>query len=164
MMMRLALCSLVAACLVLGALAPVSFARTEETLVWSGSTNGGLIALTYGSLDTSKPPVLLLTCFNEMDVAVLELFGLTEDAQPGQKLTIELSAGSLQSPLNGEASRDEKTDAIFAEASDIELKPVLAVLKSPGPLTVKAVGTAKTLSDAGRADAVETFSKDCQVK
>lgn len=161
MMIRLA-ASLLAACLLLGALAPGSFARTEESLVWTGTTNGSLIALTYGPLDTSKPPVFLLTCFNEMDVAVLEIFGSIEGTQPGQKLTIELSAGSSQS-LDGETSLDEKTGAIFAEASDIKLKPVLDVLKSPGPLTIKTASTTRTLPDAGRADAVETFSKDCQI-
>jgi hypothetical protein len=163
MMIRLAACFLLAACLLLGALAPGSLARTEESLVWTGTTNGSLIALTYGPLDPSKPPVFLLTCFNEMDVAVLEVFGLIEGTRPGQELTIELSAGSSQSPLKGEVSLDEKTGAMFAEASDIRIEPVLAVLKAPGPLTVKTADTTRTLSDAGRADAVEKFSKDCQV-
>jgi hypothetical protein len=154
--------SLLAASFFFTLLIPGGLARTEESQVWTGTTNGSLIALTYGPLDTSKPPVFLLTCFNEMDVAVLEVFGSIVGTRPGQKLSIELSAGSSQS-IDGEASLDEKTGAMFAEASDIKLEPVLAVLKSPGPLTIKTGETTRTLSDAGRAEAVETFSKDCQL-
>jgi hypothetical protein len=153
---------ILAANLVINVLSSKSFARTEESLVWTGTTQGGLISLTYGSLDTSKPPLFLLTCFNEMDVAVLDIFGALEGGQPGQKLTIELSGAASQS-LQGETSRDDKTGRVFAEASDIEVKPILAVLKSPGPVTVKVGSTTKTLSDAGRADAVEKFSKECQL-
>jgi hypothetical protein len=163
MTMRIAAYSLLTAGLLLGALAPGSSARTEESNVWTGTTNGSLIALTYGPLDTTQTPLFLLTCFNEMDVAVLEVFGSIEGMRPGQELTIDLSTGTSQSPLKGEASIDEKTGAMFAEASDIKLEPVLDVLKSPGPLVIKTAATTRTLSDAGRADAVETFSKDCQL-
>ena len=155
---------LFAGCLLAGAALPGSFARGEETLVWTANSTGGLIALTYGSLDSSKPPVLLLSCFNEMDVAVLEIFGAIEGTRPGQELAIEIAAGSSQSSIKGEASLDDKTGVMFAEASSIEIEPLLAVLKSPGPLTIKTAMTTRTLPEIGRAEAVEKFSKDCQVK
>jgi hypothetical protein len=163
MTMRIAAYSLLTAGLLLGALAPGSSARTEESNVWTGTTNGDLISLTYGPLDASQTPIFLLTCFNEMDVAVLEVFGSIEGMRPGQELTIDLSAGNSNSPLKAEASIDEKTGTMFAESSDIKLEPVLDVLKSPGPLVIKTAATTKTLSDLGRADAVETFSKDCKL-
>jgi hypothetical protein len=152
-----------AVCFLLGAYALGGAASAEDTLVWTGTTNGSLIALTYGPIDTSKPPTFLLTCFNEMDVAVLEIFGVIEGTRPGQKLTIELSAGDAKASLAGEASLDDKTGSMFAEASDIKLDPVLAVLKAPGPATVKTAGTTRTLSDTGRAEAIESFTKDCQI-
>ena len=155
---------LFAACLLTGAVLPGSFARSEETLVWTANSTGGLIALTYGSLDSTKPPVFLLSCFNEMDVAVLEIFGTIEGTRPGQPLTIEISAGSSQSPIKGEAAIDDKTGVMFAEASGVEIAPLLAVLKSPGPLSIKTALTTRTLPEVGRAEAVEKFSKDCQVK
>jgi hypothetical protein len=163
MMTRASALRLLAACLITGALLPLTVARGEETLVWTTNTNGDLISLTYGSLDTSKPPVLLLTCFNEMDVAVLEIFGTIEGTRPGQKISIDLAAGSVQSSIDGAVELDDKTGLMFAEASEVKIAPVLSALKSPGPLTVKTAATTRTLPEVGRAEAAEKFSKDCQV-
>jgi len=49
----------------------------------------------------------------------------------------------------------------FAEASDIEVKPVLEVLRQPGPITVTVGKTSASLSDKGRSQGVERFTKDC---
>jgi hypothetical protein len=163
MMVRTSARLLLAALLLIGALPAQSSTPPDESLVWTEKASGSHVALTYGPLDSAKQPVFLLSCFNGMDVAVLEVFGAIEGKRPGQKLTIELSAGSAQSPLDGEASVDEKTGAMFAEASDIALAPVLDVLRSPGPLTIKTGFTSRTLSDAGRAEAVAKFSKDCEM-
>jgi hypothetical protein len=140
-----------------------SFARTEEGLMWTQKSSEGLTTLSYGSLDPAKTPLFLLSCFNGVDVAVLDIFAVIEGTRPGQALTIELSAGSAQSPLKGEASVDDATGSMFAEAGDIALKPVLEVLREKGPLTIKMGLTTTTLSDAGRADAVDKFSKDCEL-
>src|SRR5262249_21029957 len=129
-MMRLQTRRLLAACLLAGALLPVSLARGEETLVWTSNTNGDLISLTYGSLDTAKPPVLLLSCFNEMKIGVLEIFGTIEGTRPGQKLSIDLAAGDAKTSLEGSVELDDKTGTMFAEASDIEIAPLLGVLKA----------------------------------
>ena len=107
-------------------------------------------------------PLLLLTCFNEMDVAVLNIFGVIQGTRPGDKLTIELSAGSAH-PIDGQVELDPKTGVMFAEASGIEVGPLLDVLKTPGPLTIKMAATSLTLSDLGRSEAAEKFSKDCKL-
>jgi hypothetical protein len=52
---------------------------------------------------------------------------------------------------------------MFAEASDVEIAPLLAVLKASGPLTIKIAATTITLPEVGRAEAAETFSKDCKL-
>ena len=49
----------------------------------------------------------------------------------------------------------------FAEASDIAVKPVLEVLRQAGPLTVTTGKASASLSDKGRAQAVERFTQDC---
>ena len=152
---------LLAACLLAGS---ASGTRAQETLAWTEKASEGFIALNYGSLDSSKAPVFQLSCFNEMEIAVLNVFGAVEGARPGQKLPIELSAGNAKLSLVGEASLDDKTGAMFAEASGIEVKPVLEVLKSPGPVTVKTGETSQTLSEVGRADAVAKFGKDCTLE
>jgi hypothetical protein len=162
-MMRLSVRRLFAACLIAAALLPMSLARGEETLVWTSNANGDLISLTYGSLDTAKPPVLLLSCFNEMKIGVLEIFGTIEGTRPGQKLSIDLSAGDAKSSIEGSVELDDASGVMFAEASDIAIAPLLGVLKAPGPLTVKTGFTTRTLPEVGRADAAAKFSKDCQI-
>lgn len=135
----------------------------QGTPVWTEKMSEGFVSLSYGSLD-SEQPVLQLSCFNEMEIAVLNIFGTIEGARPGQKLGIELSAGSTKASLEGEVTLDDKTGAIFAEASGIEVKPVLAVLKAQGPVAVKTGEISQTLSDVGRAEAVEKFGKDCTLQ
>lgn len=151
-----------AICFLIGTLSAIGIARAEEKSVWTEKASEGFISLTYGPLDTSKQPVFLLSCFNEMEIAVLDIFGVIEGTRPGQKLAIELSAGSSHK-IEGEAGIDAKTGSMFAEASDIEVKPLLAVLKSPGPLTVKMAATSLTLPEVGRAEAAERFSKNCSL-
>jgi hypothetical protein len=151
---------LLAACYGIGAFFPVEAARAQETLVWTEKASEGFVSLTYGSLDASKQPVFLLSCFNEMGIAVLDIFGVIQGTRPGEKLTIELSSGSSHS-IGGSAEIDKKTGTMFAEASDIEVKPILEVLKSPGPLTVKMAATTLTMPETGRGEAAERFGKNC---
>src|SRR5262249_978928 len=107
----------------------------------------------------------LLTCFNNMNVAVLEIFGAIKGTRPGQPV-ITITLSGLQTPgleLKGEVSVDDATSSMFAETSDFKMKPLLQVLRSWGPLTVTVELTDKTLSDQGRADAVEKFDKACNL-
>jgi hypothetical protein len=98
-----------------------------------------------------------------MNVAVLEIFGAIEGTRPGQPLTITLSAANAKLPLKGEVSVYDATSSMFAEASDLKVKPVLEVLRASGPVTVNLGLTDKTLSDQGRADAVEKFDEACKL-
>jgi hypothetical protein len=163
MMMQNSARLLFAAAFLLGAVPQGSLARTEESLVWAETASEGLVSLSYGSLDQAKTPLFLLSCFNGMDIAVLEIFGVVEGTRPGQAVTIALSAGSAELPLKGEVSLDDATGSMFAEANELKVKPVLDVLRASGPVTVKLGLTEKTLSDQGRADAVDKFSQSCKL-
>ena len=154
---------LFAACFLMGVLPFGSFSRTEERLLWTEKSSAGFVSLAYGPLDPAKSPLFLLSCFNAMSIAVLDVRTEMAEAKPGAALTIELSAGDAKSPVEGEAARDDATGVTFGEASDIAVKPVLDVLRQSGPLTVTIGETSAALSDQGRAEAVETFSKDCEV-
>jgi hypothetical protein len=136
------------------------FVHAQETLVWTDKASEGFVSLSYGSLDATKQPKFLLSCFNEMGIAVLDIFGVIQGTRPGEKLTIEFSAGRSLS-LEGAVELDTKSGSMFAEASDIEVKPLLEVLKSPGPVTVKMAATTLTLTDTGRTEAAERFGKNC---
>ena len=140
-----------------------SFARMEERLVWTEKASAGFVSLAYGPLDPAKTPLFLLSCFNAMSIAVLDVRTAMAEAKPGEALTIELSAGEAKSPVKGEAARDDASGVTFGEASDIAVKPVLDVLRQSGPLTVTIGETSATLSDQGRAEAVDLFSQHCEV-
>jgi hypothetical protein len=135
----------------------------EETLVWTEKSNGGFATLAYGSYDPAKGPLFLLSCFNSMGIAVLDLRTDIGGAKLGQPITIELAAGEAKAAVEGEVANDESSGTTFGEASDIEVKPVLAVLRAPGPLTVKVGEASTTLSDRSRAQAVGQFNKDCEL-
>jgi hypothetical protein len=153
---------LLAVCMAAGALPPLSSARAE-TLVWVEKASEGFISLAYGPLDPAKVPLFLLSCFDAMGIAVLDVHTEIDGVKPGEALTIELSAGDAKSQIEGEAALDEANGMIFAEASDIAVKPVLEVLRQAGPVTVTIGKTSATLSDQGRADGVGKFSQDCQI-
>jgi hypothetical protein len=161
MMIRISARLLLAVCLLLGALPPGNFARTEGRLVWTEKASAGFVSLAYGALDPAKPPLFLLSCFNAMSIAVLDVRTEMAEAKPGKALTIALSAGDAKSPVEGEATRDDASGVTFGEASDIAVEPVLDVLRQPGPLTVTIGETSATLSDQGRAEAVDLFSQHC---
>jgi hypothetical protein len=161
-MTRIPVRSLFAGALLFIAL-PQGAGHAQESQVWTEKSDEGRASLAYGPLDPAKTPLFLLTCFNNMDVAVLEIFVVIEGTRPGQPLTIELSAGSVKLPLKGEVSVDDATSSMFAEANEVKVKPVLEVLRAPGPLTINLGLTNKTLSDQGRADAVEKFDQACKL-
>jgi hypothetical protein len=147
----------------LTALVSASPARAEESQVWIEKASDGFVSLAYGPLDPAKTPTLLLSCFDAMGIAVLDLHIPIDGAKPGEAITIALSAGAAKTQVEGEAALDEVSSMIFAEASDFAVKPVLEVFRQPGPVAITVGPTNATLSDQGRADAVDKFSKDCQI-
>ncbi len=144
---------------VIAALACLNLARAEDTQVWLSKSSGSLVTLAYGPVDPTKAPLFLLSCFNGMDVAVLDIHQDIAGAKPDEKLAIELSAGSAKASPDGETA--DANGEVFGEASDIKVKPVLAVLREKGPVTVKMGATSATLAEQGRAEAVEQFAGAC---
>lgn len=151
---------LLAAALLAASLPGASLA--EESSVWSAKTNGSFVTLTYGTLSADKAPLFMLSCFNGMGIAVLDVRpGLGEDTKPGTPLTIALTGGDQTAQVEGEATRDEESGTTFAESSDTKVKPILDVLRTSGSITLKAGSASAELTDTGRADAIERFAKDC---
>jgi hypothetical protein len=140
-----------------------TFARSE-TLLWMAKASGDLITLAYGSPNPMMNPLFMLSCFNDMNIAVLDVHKDIAGAERGKALTIELAARDAKASIEGEATRDDAAGITFGEASDITLAPILAVLREAGPVTLNMGETSTTLEDHGRADALAQFVKDCQVK
>ena len=91
-----------AACLL--AAAQASSARDEDNLIWTGKASVGLISLSFAPLDPAKAPLFLLSCFDAMGIAVLDLRQEIAGAKPGDAITIALSAGDAKAEVKGEAA------------------------------------------------------------
>lgn len=161
MMMSSAHRVFLAAVLLAGSLSGVALAT--EPSVWTGKTNGSFVTLTYGPLDPAKTPLFMLSCFNGMGIAVLNVHTDLTDTKPGTPLTIELASGDLTVPVEAEVARDRASGITFGEASDIEVKPILDVLRGNSPVTVKVGGASAELADHGRAEAVGRFTENCEL-
>src|SRR5262245_10233484 len=149
---------------ILAALPLASAAKSEQALMWTEKEDGGLTTLAYGPLDPAQNPLFMLSCFSGMNIVVLDVHKEIPDAKTGDPLTIELSSAKSLAPLQGEVSKNETTGKTFGEASDINVKPVLEVLRDSGPLTIKLGEVSATLSEQGRADSVSKFVETCKLE
>jgi hypothetical protein len=138
-------------------------AHADNPSVWTGKANGGLATLSYGSIDTTKNPEFLLSCFNGMSVAVLDVRAAIEGVEAGKPLTIQLLAGTQAVEIKAEGAGDGKDGTTYAEASDIQVKPILAVLGQTGPVTLKIGDASTSFSDLGRMDAIKNFGEECAI-
>ena len=120
--------------------------------------------LSYGPLDPAQNPLFVLSCFSGMNIVVLDVHKEIPDAKPGDPLTIELSSAKAQSPLKGEVGQNETTGKTFGEASDINVNPVLELLRDPGPLTIKMGGASATMSEQGRAECGQQIRRELQAR
>lgn len=143
------------------AAAPLS-AHADDS-VWTGKANGGLATLSYGSIDLTKSPEFLLSCFNGMGIAVLDVRAAIAGVEAGKPLSIQLLAGTQTVEIKAEGAGDGKEGTTYAEASDVQVKPILAVLGQTGPVTLKIGDASTSFSDLGRSDAVKNFSDECAI-
>jgi hypothetical protein len=148
---------LIAAALLAGTL-PVS---AEASDVWRAVKSGSFVTLRYGAVDPRESPVFLLSCLNGVGIAVLSVYMDFPERQSGDPIAVELSAGEQATSVAGETASEDGTGIIYGEAGDIEVKPILKVLREKGPVSMKVDANGTELSDADRSQAVEQFAKDC---
>jgi hypothetical protein len=149
---------LLAASLV-GSLPAAAFAQGRD--IWRAKANGSFVTLSFGPVDEKAPPVFLLSCLNGVRIAVLSVNMDFPENESGDPITIELSAGGQTTPVAGETAREEGTGVIYGEAGDIAVKPILDILGKKGPVSMKVGAIGTELSEAGRAEGVDQFAKDC---
>ncbi|HUU65847.1 MAG TPA: hypothetical protein VMW57_00985 [Methyloceanibacter sp.] len=153
--------ALLAAGLIAGSLPAAGSAA--ETSVWTAKVNGDFVTLTYGSLNPDTSPLVMIACFNSMGIAVLNVHADLPDMKLGTPLAIEFTSDGLTAPVEAEAGRDEPGDPIYGEATAIAVKPIVNVLRTDGPVTVKVGAVSAELPIHGRKEAVEQFAKDCSL-
>jgi hypothetical protein len=156
--------SLPAIALALAILPVADASKSEEAMIWTEKSSGGLAALAYGTLNPTASPLFVLSCFSGMNIVVLDVHKEIPGAKRGDPITIELSSAKAQAPVKAEVETNEATGTNFGEASDIDVQPLLQVMRDPGPLTVKMGEASATLSDQGRAQAVAEFIENCKLE
>ena len=138
--------------------------KSEEAMMWIEKSSGDLTALAYGPLNPTAGPLFVLSCFSDMNIVVLDVHKEVPGAKRGDPVTIEVSSAKAQAPVQAEVESNEATGTTFGEASDINVKPVLQVLRDPGAVTVKLGEASAVLSDQGRAQAVAEFVENCKLE
>lgn len=133
----------------------------QTSALWRASVSGGFATLSYGPLDPEDRQVFLLSCLDGVNIAVLSVHMDFPESETGMPVTIDLSSGGKTAPVAGETAREEASGAIYVEAGDIAVKPILDVLRESGPVTVKVGDVAAELSERGRAETVAQFAKNC---
>lgn len=131
--------------------------------VWRAKTSGSFVTLSYGPLDAQARPVFLLSCLNGVNIAALSVYMDFDETEAGLPLTIELSASGQSAPVGGETARDEASGVIYGDFGDIAVTPILKILREKGPVMMTSGDERVELADAGRAEAVTEFSKDCKL-
>jgi hypothetical protein len=138
-------------------------ARAQGTNVWQAKTSGSFVTLRYGPLNEREKPLFLLSCLNGVSIAVLSVYMDFPETQSGDPITVKLTAGGQSTSVAGESAEEDGTGVIYFEAGDIAVKPIVKVLKEKGPVSMTSDAIGNDLAEAGRAEAIAEFSKDCKL-
>jgi len=157
---RLMLSVLLAAALLAGML-PGAYAQGSN--LWQAKASGSFVTLRYGPLDEREKPLFLLSCLNGVNIAVLSVYMDFPQREPGDAITIQLSAADQSTSVAGESAQEDGTGIIYFEAGDIAVKPILKILSEKGQVSMTTGAIGNDLSEDGRAAAVAEFSKDCKL-
>jgi hypothetical protein len=152
-----------AACLALAAPGAPHAAEAEPGFAWTAIPYDGNVSLVYGSTESGEDYSFLLSCHNQDKEAEMTVYRDIAGAEVGEKLTIALSAGSARVVVEGETATDEMSGFVFGVARKIAVKPVIAVLATPGPAMVEMGKVTVDLPETGRAEAASEFAKVCKL-
>ena len=138
-------------------------ARAQGANIWQAKTSGSFVTLRYGPLNAREKPLFLLSCLNGVSIAVLSVYMDFPERQSGDPITVKLSAGGQSTSVAGESAQEDGTGIIYFEAGDIAVKPIVKVLREKGAVSMTSDAIGNDLAEAGRAEAVAEFSKDCKL-
>jgi len=138
-------------------------AHAQGSNHWQAKASGSFVTLRYGPLDEREKPLFLLSCLNGVNIAVLSVYTDFPQREPGDAITVKLSAGGQSTSVAGESAQEDGTGIIYFEAGDIAVKPILKILSEKGQVSMTSGAIGNDLSEDGRAAAVAEFSKDCKL-
>ena len=142
-------------------MAPDAFAQGSN--LWQAKTSGSFVTLRYGPLNQREKPLFLLSCLNGVSIAVLSVYTDFPEREPGEAITVKLSAGGQSTTVAGESAEEDGTGVIYFEAGDIAVKPIVNILREKGTVSMTSGAIGNDLAEKRRADAVAEFSKDCKL-
>ena len=126
----------------------------------SGAGDGNA-SLVYGSPETAEDEVFILICRNGDKLTELTVYVDIAGTEVGEKVNIELTAADAKLAIGGAISTDEMSGFHFAVAENFKIKPVIALLKEKGEITVKTGGVATELPEKGRSAELANFAMAC---
>jgi hypothetical protein len=147
--------------ILLAAFVLASTEASAATNIWQAKSSGSFVTLRYGPLIDREHPRFLLSCLNSVKIAVLSVYMDFPERETGAAITVTFSAGGQSTTVAGETAAEDGTGVIYGEAGDIAVAPILKVLREKGSVSMKSGAIGYDMSDAGRADAVAKFTKDC---
>ncbi len=144
--------------------APVAWAADDYPgFEWMNGAGDGNASLDYGSPETGEDYVFSLICRNKSKIAEMTVYVDIAGTKVGDPVAIELKRGDAKLSVPGKIATDEMSGFLFAEAKGLKIKPVLALLREKGPVTVKTGSVLTTLPDDGRSKATAEFAKSCSL-
>jgi len=144
-------------------LAAIAAPQDYPGFKWMIGSGDGNASLVFGSPETAEDWLFALDCRGKEKATKVTLYVDIEGTEIGQKVAIEFSAGGAKLSLDGKVATDEMSGFHFAEAEGFKIKPVMALLKQKGAVTVKTGSIVSSLPEKGRAAELSAFAKVCKL-
>jgi hypothetical protein len=119
-------------------------------------------SLIYGSTEDIDTTTFFLLCDTKRKTTQLDVGAQSESGEDGKPVTIEIEAGSAKTSLPAKTATDDGGNFVY-RAESFAVKPVLAILQSPGDGWAKGPGISQSLPENGRAEAVSEFAMVCKL-
>jgi len=130
---------------------------------WMSENFEGNVSLVYGSPETGEDMLFFVYCDNQKRRSELAVYEEIEGASEGEPLTIEIEGGAGKISLQGKTATDEMNGFIYGMAENFPVKPLIGALTTQGDASVKMSNVTAALPEAGRAEAVSAFDRDCKL-
>jgi hypothetical protein len=143
--------------LVLALAAP---AAAQEARVWNFDDNPEAPALEFGKPDSDETLIAFSCDPAARRMTIIESIASTK-LNPGNSVTMKLSAGSTSLDLTGDAIASETDGTVSIEVSGPPNPRVFALLKAGPTLTIEVPGAKETIPLSGVAPHVAAFERMC---
>src|SRR5262245_41570087 len=111
--------------------------------------------------DPDRDTRFILICDNERRTAEVTVHEADRKMRRGTPVTIELSAADTRVVLKGTIRTDS---GIYGYARKAPYRAIVALLRAPGPVTVRMNRNTYDLPEQGRAEQLKALTESCRLK